>query len=387
MGISIRGLGVYSPAQTVTNTDFERIFDTSDEWIRTRTGIGERQYSAGVPTWVMGAKAAASALADAGMSGADVDLIITSTITADFFTPSVSCLVADAIGARCTAFDIGAACAGFVYALDCAERFLRTDSTIKNVLVISSEMLSRYVDFEDRSSAILFGDGAAAAVIKRTEASTPECDGQKPEQRTEDRSRRTEENTEQTAEASTQMSGEQKPEAGTQRCDSQRTDCSADGDIYGSFLGADGSGGKYLYGKLPAQKNPFAEYDLQGMEDFPGKERVILQNGREVYKFAVKILPEAAEKAATAAGITLSDITWFIPHQANIRIIEAAAERMNIPLDRFIINIKNHGNTSSASIPLAFAEAVNSGQIKRGDTLCLVGFGAGLTYGAIVLKY
>jgi 3-oxoacyl-[acyl-carrier-protein] synthase-3 len=327
MSIKILGLGGFSPSQTVKNSDFERIVETSDEWIRSRTGIGERQYSAGVPTWAMAVKAAEIALTNAGLTGADIDLIITSTITADFFTPSVSCLVAERIGALCPAFDIGAACAGFVYAIDCAERYLRTDEHIKNVLVISSEMLSRYLDFEDRSSAILFGDASAAAVITRAT------------------------------------------------------------DVYGSFLGADGSGGKYLYGKLPAQENPFEEHELQSMEDFPGKNQVIIQNGREVYKFAVKILPEASEKAAAAAGIALSDIAWFIPHQANIRIIEAAAARMNVPLEKFIINIESHGNTSSASIPLALYEAVNSGQIKRGDTLCLVGFGAGLTYGAIVLTY
>jgi 3-oxoacyl-[acyl-carrier-protein] synthase-3 len=363
MGIKILGLGAFSPETDVTNDDLAQIMDTNDEWITERTGIKRRQYALGrgaaadvtvsgsaaadsaasgagadsvaandastySPTWKMAECAAREALEGAYISASDLGLIIASTITADFFTPSVACLVQGAIGATCPAFDIGAACSGFVYAIDTAERFLRTDTAIKYVLVISAEMLSRYVDFEERSSAILFGDGAAAAVITRSDG------------------------------------------------------------IYSAFLGADGTGGKHLFGKLPLPANPFTQMpEKTGMEDFPGKDAVIIQNGREVYRFATRIMPAACEEAAKRAGLALSDIDFFIPHQANIRIIETAAKTMKIPMERFIINIADHGNTSSASIPIALCEAVRDGRIKRGDKICAVGFGAGLTYGAAIIEY
>jgi 3-oxoacyl-[acyl-carrier-protein] synthase-3 len=306
--------------------------DTSDEWITERTGIKNRQYALSdkgyISTWRMAEEAARAALRNAGLSPSDIGLIITSTITADFFTPSVSCLVQGAIGAVCPAFDIGAACAGFTYALDTAEKFLRADSEIRNVLVISSEMLTRYVDFEERSSSILFGDGAAAVIVTRSDS------------------------------------------------------------VYGSYLGADGTGAKHLFGKLPFPANPFNTNVVDmGMEDFAGKDAVIIQNGREVYRFATKIMPLAAEEAIRRAGLNISDVNWFIPHQANIRIIQTAAKSMDVPSERFIINIAEHGNTSSASIPIALCEAVADGRIKRGDIICTVGFGAGLTYGAAVFEY
>jgi 3-oxoacyl-[acyl-carrier-protein] synthase-3 len=332
MGIKILGLGTFSPPHSVTNEDFAGIMDTSDEWITERTGIKNRQYALSdkgyISTWRMAEEAARAALLNAGMSPSDIDLIITSTITADFFTPSVSCLVQGAIGASCPAFDIGAACAGFTYALDTAEKFLRADPDIKNVMVISSEMLTRSVDFDERSTAILFGDGAAAAIITRSEA------------------------------------------------------------LYGSYLGADGTGAKHLFGKFPLPENPFTtEVSDMGMADFPGKDAVIIQTGREVYRFATRIMPLAAEEAIKRAGLTPADVNWFIPHQANIRIIQTAAKSMEIPLERFIINIEKHGNTSSASIPIALCEAVVCGKVKRGDIVCTVGFGAGLTYGAAVFEY
>jgi 3-oxoacyl-[acyl-carrier-protein] synthase-3 len=335
MGIKILGLGAFSPPDNITNSDFEKIMDTNDEWITERTGIKTRQYALGktgyTSTWKMAEAAARKALENAGLSPSDLGLIIASTITADFFTPSVACMVQGAIGAVCPAFDIGAACSGFVYAIDTAERFLRTSPEMEYVLVISSEMLSRYVDFEDRSSAILFGDGAAAAIVTRSDKT------------------------------------------------------------YGCFLGADGKGGKHLFGKLPLPVNPFSDEqnadNITGMEDFPGKDCVIIQNGREVYRFATKIMPYACEEALKRAGLTTDQVDFFIPHQANIRIIQTAAKTMNVPLEKFIINIAEHGNTSSASIPIALCEAVENGVIKRGDIICTVGFGAGLTYGAAVFEY
>jgi 3-oxoacyl-[acyl-carrier-protein] synthase-3 len=335
MGIYIKGMGAYVPEKNITNDDFAKIMETSDEWIASRTGIKTRQYASGTPVWKMAEAAAKRALASVSNSAIeragtpDIDLIITSTITADFFTPSVSCLVAGSLGLCCPAFDIGAACSGFVYALDAAERYLRTDDNMKNVLVISSEMLSRYTDFHDRSSAIIFGDGAAAAVVSK----------------------------------------------------------SADDSIYGSFLGSDGTGGKHLYGKLPFPKYPFYDYEITDMDEYPGGDNVIVQNGKEVYKFAVKAMPMAIETALERAKIKTADVTWFIPHQANKRIIETAAKAMEIPLEKFIMNIETRGNTSSASIPIAFYEAEKAGKIKRGDIICICGFGAGLTYGALIFEY
>ncbi|MDR0904354.1 MAG: ketoacyl-ACP synthase III [Ruminococcus sp.] len=327
MSIKICGIGSFNPERIITNDDFAGIMETSDEWIYSRTGISSRGYASGVPTWKMGVFAAKEAIKNAGVDPSEIGLIIASTITSDFFTPSVACLVAGELGLFCPAFDIGAACSGFVYALDCAERYLRTDNKLKYALVISAEMLSRYTNFNDRSSAIIFGDGAGAVVIERTEG------------------------------------------------------------VYGSYLGSDGAGGKHLFGKLPFPAYPFYEYEVTGMEDYPGPENVIIQNGKEVYKFAVKAMPAAIEKAVAAAGLKIGGIDFFIPHQANIRIIETAAKTMGIPLEKFIVNIKTRANTSSASIPLALCDAVREGKIKRNDIICLCGFGAGLTYGAMVLEY
>ncbi|MDR0986136.1 MAG: ketoacyl-ACP synthase III [Ruminococcus sp.] len=333
MSIYISGVGHCFPDRKITNDDFAKVIETSDEWIYSRTGIKTRGYASGVPTWKMGVIAAKEAIENAGIEASEIGLIITSTITADFFTPSVSCLVAGELGLTCPAFDVGAACSGFVYALDTAERYLRTDDSLKYALVISSEMLSRYTNFGDRSSAIIFGDGAGAVVIQRREARV--------------------QNTE----------------------------------IYGAYLGSDGSGGKHLYGKLPFPSYPFYDYAITDMEDYPGPDNVIVQNGKEVYKFAVKAMPAAIEKALERAGITPAEVDFFIPHQANIRIIETAAKTMGIPLEKFIVNIETHANTSSASIPLALYDAVKDGQIKRGDTICVCGFGAGLTFGAMVFEF
>jgi 3-oxoacyl-[acyl-carrier-protein] synthase-3 len=327
MSIYISGLGSFFPEKQITNDDFAKIMETSDEWIRTRTGISSRGYASGVPTWKMAVAAAREAIDNAGIDPSEIGLVVASTITADFFTPSIACLAAGELGLFCPAFDISAACSGFVFALDTAERYLRTDPELKYALVISSEMLSRYINFEDRTSAIIFGDGAGAVIIKRAEGT------------------------------------------------------------FGSFLGTDGSGGKHLFGKLPFPKYPFFDYEITGMEDFPGKDYAIIQNGKEVYKFAVKAMPAAIEKALERAGITAEEVDFFIPHQANIRIIETAAKSMGIPLEKFIVNIETRANTSSASVPLALYDGVRDGRIKRGDTICLCGFGAGLTYGAIVFKY
>ena len=329
-GIDILGTGAYSPSLRVTNDDLAKIVETNDEWIVTRTGISSRQIADGEPTWKMGAEAAKEALRSAGISGSEIGLIIDTTITSDFATPSMACLVQREIGAKnAEAFDLNAACSGFVYGMDAAKRFLQTDTDLKYALVVANEKLSHITDYNDRSTCILFGDGAAAAVITRSEK------------------------------------------------------------LYTSFMGADGNGAKHLYSKAHKVLHPFRTSDKDEIEegDFAQGTEFLCQDGKEVYKFATKALPTAAEKAAAKIGLDINEIDWFIPHQANMRIIETAAKNLSVSIDKFIVNIKEHGNTSSASIPIAMHEAVVSGKIKRGDKVCLVGFGAGLTMGAVIIEY
>jgi 3-oxoacyl-[acyl-carrier-protein] synthase-3 len=326
-GIKILGCGSYTPEFTADNNDLAAIMDTNDEWIRTRTGIERRGYSSGETTFEMGAFAARRALAEAKLTSDNIGLIIAVTITNDFATPSLACMIQREIGGACPAFDVVAACSGFVYGLDTAKRFLETDKSLENVLVVASDTLSRIVDFSDRATSILFGDGAGAVVITRTEG------------------------------------------------------------VYGSFLGADGNGAVSLYAKNEPKYNPINGRYIPFNGGFPGKDNVIIQNGQEVYKFAVGALQKAAKAAAAAAKIPLEEISLFFPHQANLRIIQAAAKGLKIPDERFFVNIEKHGNTSGVSIPLALDEAIREGRVKRGDKLCFVGFGAGLTYGAIVIEY
>jgi 3-oxoacyl-[acyl-carrier-protein] synthase-3 len=325
-GIKILGTGSYTPPFSADNNALAEIMDTNDEWIRTRTGIERRSYSCGETTFSMGAKAAKKALAAAGKTADEIGLIIAVTITNDFATPSLSCMIQREIGAVCPSFDVVAACSGFIYGLDTAKRFLQTDENLENVLVVASDALSRIVDFSDRGSAILFGDGAAAIVVTKSEA------------------------------------------------------------VYGSFLGADGGGAVHLYAKYTPKYNPLTGWYTPFNKDFPGKDNVIIQNGQEVYKFAVNALGKASLAAAEKAGTHINDIDKFFPHQANLRIIRAAAKSIKIPDEKFYVNIGKHGNTSGVSIPLALDEAIAEGAVKRGDKLCFVGFGAGLTYGAIVLE-
>jgi 3-oxoacyl-[acyl-carrier-protein] synthase-3 len=326
-GVKILGCGSFVPEYTADNNALAAIMDTNDEWIRTRTGIERRGYSSGETTFEMGAEAARRALKAADLTADRIGLIIAVTITNDFATPSLSCMIQREIGAACPAFDVIAACSGFIYGLDTAKRYLQTDDSLENVLVVASDSLSRIVDFSDRGSAILFGDGAAAIVITRTEG------------------------------------------------------------IYGSHLGADGNGAIHLYAKNEPKYNPVNGRYIPFNKGFPGKDNVIIQNGGEVYKFAVAALQKASKAAAEAAGVSLSDIDLFFPHQANLRIIRAAGKGLKIPDEKFFVNIDKHGNTSGVSIPLALDEAIREGKVKRGDKLCFVGFGAGLTYGAIVLEY
>lgn len=328
MGINIAGLGSYVPEQKLTNDDFTRFVETNDEWIRTRTGITERHMAGWEPTWYMGTQACLRAIEDAGISPSDIGLVISSTVTSDFLTPSMASVIQDKTGAvNAAAFDINAACTGFIYAIDTARRFLETDDDLKYVLVVANESLSRFVDFNDRASCILFGDGAAAAVVEKSNK------------------------------------------------------------LYASHLASDGSGAGYLCARsLNVAPEVKVEKDFDdGFTDNPIHK--LYQNGKEVYKFATQALPKSFEIISEKSGISKEDIDWFIPHQANIRIIETAAKKLGVSMDRFIVTLDHYGNTSSASIPLALCEAVEKGIIERGQKLAMIGFGAGLTYGGIVLEY
>ena len=276
----------------------------------------------------MGKMAALAALEKSGIKPEEIGLIIFTTVTSDFLTPSMASVIQYEIGAvNAAAFDLGAACTGFVYAMDTANRFLATDDSLKYVLVISSEATSRFCDFTDRQTCILFGDGAAAAVVEKDEK------------------------------------------------------------MFTSFLGSDGSGARLLFAK---NLSPAEEVRLENDFDdgFPDKAAHLLyQDGKAVYKFATQALPNAFERAAVKIGISKEDIDWFIPHQANVRIIETAAKKLGVSMDKFILTLDHYGNTSSASIPIALNEAIGDGRVQRGQKIAFIGFGAGLTYGSIILEY
>lgn len=310
MGIGIIGLGKYVPEKIVTNFDLEKTLDTNDEWIRTRTGIHERRIAeANEPTSELAYKAAVDAIKDANISPEEIGLIVVATITPDRAFPSVSCQLQERLGAKnAAAMDISAACSGFIYALATAKTFIETKA-YKHILVVGVEKLSKITNWEDRNTAVLFGDGASAAIV---------------------------------------------------------TEVSEGRGILAFELGADGSGGKHLY-----------------LND----DQHIYMNGREVFKFAVRQMGESAVSVLEKAGLTKEDVDFLIPHQANIRIMEAARERLELPDDKLSKRIHLYGNTSSASIGIALKDELDAGKIKDDDIIVLVGFGGGLTWGAAVLKW
>ena len=296
-GVKVLGIGMHVPQLVATNEDFTKIVETSDEWITQRTGIKQRHITDGEPTYQLGAEAAKKALADAGIDASQIGLIIATTVTADYYTPSLACLIQREIGAQgCMALDVNCACSGFVYGFDMAKRYLQTEDELKYVLLVASEELSKFVDYTDRTTCVLFGDGAAAFVLEKQE------------------------NT-----------------------------------LYSSFLGADGDGAQYLAARGLRSVNAFRK------------------NSEEFDMAKIGILPK--------------ELDAIVPHQANIRIIETAAKNLDVEMDKFPMYIAEYGNTSSASIPIAFCEAVKDGRIKHGDKICLVGFGGGLTYGAAIFEY
>lgn len=323
--VGILGTGMYVPERVLTNKELEQMVETNDEWIVSRTGISERRIAAKEQASSdLAYEAALEALGNAGLSADQLDLIIVATVTPDSSFPSTACILQSRLGAKnAAAFDLSAACSGFIYGLANATGLI-SSGMYKNALVIGAECLSRITDYTDRNTCILFGDGAGAVVI-----------GQVPE-----------------------------------------------GRGFQSFvLGADGSGGELLKARGGGSRDPVSQ------EMLDEKRQFIYMAGKEVFKFAVKIMGSAAEEALGKAGIDKSDIDLLIPHQANIRIIQSALERLELPEEKCIVNINRYGNMSAASIPIALAEAVRENRINQGDKLLFVGFGGGLTWGASVLVW
>ena len=321
----ILGTGHYAPEQIWTNKDLEKMMDTSDEWIRTRTGIGQRHVAPqGVNTSDLSTEAAKRALEMAHVRPTDLDLIMVCTLTPDRSLPATACKVQDNLGATgVPAFDLNAACSGFVYASIIAKQFIET-GLYKNILVIGAEVLTRVINWHDRGSCVLFGDGAGAAVIGRVDEGYG---------------------------------------------------------MFGTEMGAKGSGGKFLTIPSSGIEMPRTDATVENELAFAQMD------GKEVYKFAVHAMPGAAEKVLERSGWTSDDIDLLIPHQANLRIIEASAKRLKLPMEKVFVNIQDYANTSGASIPIALDEANRAGLIHRGDKIVLAGFGAGLTWAGIAMKW
>lgn len=324
-GSTITGIGHYLPERVMSNAELEALVDTTDEWIVTRTGIRERRIAAPEQASSdLGLEAAREAMADAGVGPEDLDLIIVGTATPDMLFPATACVLQDRLGAkRAGAFDLSAACSSWVYAAAVAHGYV-SSGLADTVLVVGAETLSKITNWKDRSTCVLFGDSAGAAVIRPSE-----------------------------------------PGHG----------------FLSFYLGSDGSGGSLIALPGGGSRHP-ASY-----ETIERGEHYLQMNGREVYKFAVRLIPKAIEEAASRAGIPLEQVNWFIPHQANIRIIDAAAERLGQPKEKFYVNVERFGNTSSASVPVALYEAVRSGRIRPGDVAILVAFGGGLTWASTALRW
>lgn len=321
--IAILGTGSYTPEKILTNDDLSKLVDTSDEWIFTRTGIRERHIAAeNETTSQMAAKAAKAALADAGLTATDIDLIIVATVTPDMPMPATACLVQDLIGAgsRTACFDLNAACSGFLYSLDTAWAMLQS-GRYRHALVIGAEKLSSVLDWTDRTTCVLFGDGAGAVVL------------------------------------------------GPSKNDAK---------VIGTRLYAEGAHARLLC--IP-------EGSADPASAVQRAPRTIAMKGREIFKIAVREMEDAARDILEQHNIPAANIACVIPHQANLRIIDAIAQYLELPSERFFVNLERYGNTSAASIPLALDEARRSGRIKPGDTTLFVAFGAGLTYGSALVRW
>lgn len=323
--VGVIGTGKYVPERILTNQDMEKMMDTNDEWIVSRTGIRERHIAAPEQaTSDLAFEAAKAAAASAGIKHEDIELIIVATVTPDSAFPSTACILQDKLGAKgAAAFDLSAACSGFVYGLATATSMIQT-GMYNNALVIGADCLSRITDYTDRNTSVLFGDGAGAVIL-----------GEVPE-----------------------------------------------GRGFKSFdLGAEGAGGPLLNLQAGGSRLPASE------ETVANKQHYIYMNGREVFKFAVRVMGTATIDVLAKAGLGKEDVDLFIPHQANIRIIQSAMQRLELPEEKVVINVDKYANTSAASIPLALVEAAEEGRMKPGDKVLMVGFGGGLTWGASVLVW
>jgi 3-oxoacyl-[acyl-carrier-protein] synthase-3 len=324
--VRITGWGMYAPERVLTNADLEKLVDTSDEWIVSRTGIRERHVAAAHETTAtLAAIAGKRAIAVAGLAPDDIDLILVATLTPDYWMPSTAALVKEAIGNRtAAAMDISAACSGFVYAYTAADAYVR-GGVYRNVLVCGAELLTRFLDFSDRNTCILFGDGAGAVVVSASD------------------------------------------EAG--------------GGMQGMELTTDPDGAYMIWLPSGGSRSPASGETVGRGEHF------VRMEGRETYRFATKTMATSALKAVERAGWTLEDVDLVIPHQANVRIIESVAKGLGLPMDRMFVNVDRYGNTSAASVGIALAEAVDSGRVKPGDRIVFVAFGAGFTSGAVALEW
>ncbi len=321
----ITGWGMSVPEQVLTNDDISKMVETNDAWIRERTGIRERHIARDdqFPS-TLGVEASIKALKVANLHPRDLDLIICASSSPEYIFPATACLIQDQLGAsKAGAFDLLAACTGFVYALNMGAQAIRSGS-VKNVLVIGAETLSRFMNWKDRNTCILFGDGAGAFVLQASEQP---------------------------------------------------------GGVLSAVMHSDGSGSDLLTIAGGGSRHPSTEATI-----LEGKHYVQM-DGKEVFRFATRVMASATREVLDCAGLTLDQVQWIIPHQANIRIIEAAARGLKLPMDRFIVNLERYGNTSTASVPIAMVEALEKGQIKPGDKIVMIGFGGGLTWGAVAAEW
>lgn len=349
MRIKIKGTGSAVPKLRVTNDDLSKLMDTSDEWIKSRTGIGARHLAVEETTTGLAVAAANDALRDAGVTAEELDLIIAATVTADKFLPNLSCEVQSALGAKnAVAFDLNAACSGFLFALNTVQMYLE-NGVYKKALVIGAETLSKIMDWNDRSTCVLFGDGAGAAVVA---AEDENVDGQP------------------------DVTGG-RSDAGMMQPDAESK--SNKSGILSMVQGSDGASGEVLRCDNRPVNNPFAVNDAT--------LSYVSMNGQEVYKFAVKTVPKVIEKAVDKAGLKVEDIDLFVLHQANLRIIESVAKRLHQPMEKFPTNLEECGNISAASVPILLDNINKHGMICEGKKIVLAGFGAGLTWGATVLTW
>ena len=322
--VSITGIGSFAPQHVMTNEELAKIVDTSDEWIVERTGIRERRVAG--PDEAMSdisLPAAKDALDQAGVDPATIDLVIVATVTPDMAFPSTGAILADRLGAKdAAAYDLSAGCTGFVYALAQAHGMVSAGLS-ERVLVVGGDVLSRIVDWEDRSTCVLFGDGAGAVVLERV----------------------------------------------------------AQGGFLGFELGADGSGGPQLYMPAGGSRAPATA------ETVAGRQHYAKMNGREVFKFATRVLVDSAEKVLESCGVPVDDVDVYVPHQANVRIIDHARKKLGIAEERTVVNVDRFGNTSSGSIPLALGDAEADGRLREGELVLMTGMGAGLTWGSALIEW